>query len=190
MDIKQQRDQRKSLAVGMLVLIVITVLSLVLAILLFFQNNKLKNELIDNKQVIIRPMVNMEQDFSFYGDRGDARYLRSMALSFVALRVNVSSQTVENSHEILVSYASEEFRPKLIEALSKEKKVLSVDNGASTFYVKNIQVSPSNGIVDVKGELKFYYGIKSINPINKHYRLRIDTRNSKVELSDFVELQE
>lgn len=188
MDIKQQKDQRRTLAVGVLIILLLLILSLVATITLVIQNQQLTRELIDNKQTIISPMVNVDKGFSFIGERGDARYLRAIGLSMANLRFNVSSQNVEQSHEILIGYASEEFRPKLIEVLSREKKVLNADNGASTFYPKRVQVSTSEGIIDLVGELKFYYGIRDIEPIKKHYRLRIETRNSRLEITDFVEL--
>lgn len=190
MDIKKQRDERKTLAFALLGLFGLTFASVLLTILMFFRNVSLEEQIQKNEKIIIQPMVNSEQGFSFYGERGDARYLRLMALSFLSLRLDVSAQNVEQSHEILLSYSSEEFRAKLIEALSKEKKSLTVDNGASAFYVKDLRVSPSNGIVDVKGELKFSYGIRTIPTVQKHYQLKIDTRNGKLRLTDFVEISE
>ena len=67
---------------------------------------------------------------------------------------------LNKSHEILLGYATNDLREQLIPILSQEKRSLSVDNGASVFYPKTIRVSPSNGIVDIKGELVFSYGIR------------------------------
>ena len=111
-----------------------------------------------------------------------------MGLSFISLRLDVNSQTVENSHEILLSYASNELREKLIPILSQEKRSLSVDNGSSVFYPKAIKVSPSNGIVDVKGELVFSYGIRKTPSVNKHYQLRIDMEKGLLKLTGFSEI--
>lgn len=190
MDIKKQQDQRKVLASAMIILLVITFFSSLVSIYLVYQNSKLFDDLRNNKQTIVRPLVDLENGYSFYGVRGDARYLRAMALSFLVLRLNVSAQNIETSHDILLSYTSDELRPKLIEALSKEKKSLRIDNGASIFYVRDLKVSPTNGIVDVVGDLEFYYGIKKIQPIKKHYQLRIEMRNSQLKLTDFVEIPE
>ena len=190
MDIKKQTDQRKVLAYGMLILLGITFFSSISTIYLAYQNGKLVDEITANEKIIIEPMITNEKGYSFYGKRGDARYLRAIALSALSLRLDVSAQNVEQSHEILISMVSNELRPKLIEALSKEKKSLTIDNGSSAFYIKDLKVSPSNGIVDVVGDLEFYYGIKRIQPIKKHYQLRIEIRNSKLEITDFVELAE
>lgn len=190
MDIKKQKDQRKVLAYAIIILLMITFFSSLVSLYLAYQNNKLFDDLRNNKQIIIRPMVDHENEYSFYGSRGDANYLRSMALSFLGLRLNVSAQNIEQSHEILLSYVSDELRPKLVEALAKEKKSMKIDNGASAFYIRDLKVSTSTGIVDVVGDLEFYYGIKRIQPIKKHYQLRIEMRNSKLKLTDFVEIIE
>lgn len=182
--------QKKILAYTVLFSLVITGCSALSSIYLAYQNKHLTEQLLNNKQTIIAPMVNSEKEYSFYGDRGDARYLRSMALSFLALRLDVSSQNVEQSHELLLSYASDDLRPKLLDVLSREKKSLTIDNGASAFYVKDMKVNPNNGLVDVVGNLEFYYGIKKISPIKKHYQIRIDMRNSQLKLTSFVEIHE
>ena len=144
---------------------------------------------IENRQIIITPMINnTNQEYGFKGERGGSDYLRLMGLSFISLRLDVNSQTVENSHEILLSYASNELREKLIPILSQEKRSLSVDNGSSVFYPKAIKVSPSNGIVDVKGELVFSYGIRKTPSVNKHYQLRIDMEKGLLKLTGFSEI--
>jgi len=190
MDIKKQSDQKKVLAYTVVFCLVITFCSSLSSIYLIYQNKELTKQLLDNKQTIISPMVNLEKEFSFYGDRGDARYLRSMAISFLSLRLNVSAQNVEQSHEILLSYSSDDLRAKLIEVLSKEKKSLMVDNGASAFYVKEMKVNPNSGLIDVVGDVEFYYGIKKIEPIRKHYQLKIEMRNSQLKLTNFVEIHD
>ena len=190
MDIKKQTDQKKVLAYTVFFSLIITGCSSLSSIYLAYQNKRLTEQLLNNKQTIISPMVNSEKEFSFYGDRGDARYLRSMAISFLSLRLNVSAQNIEQSHEILLGYASDDLRAKLMEVLSREKKSLTIDNGVSAFYVKEIKVNPNTGLVDVVGNLEFYYGIKKIEPIRKHYQLRIEIRNSQLKLTNFVEIHE
>lgn len=190
MEYNVKKKTERTLAITIVILVVITLSSSLLSHRLYSDNKKLRQEKEESKQVIITPMVNNAsgQEYSFYGERGDSRYLRLMALSFISLRLDVNAQNVEHSHEILLSYTSNELREKLIPVLSQEKKSLSVDNGAATFYTRSIKVSPSNGIVDIKGALEFSYGIRKTPPVNKHYRLRIETINSKLSLTDFVEI--
>ncbi|TNH04039.1 hypothetical protein FHQ26_00610 [Testudinibacter sp. TR-2022] len=189
MDIKIKKSHEKTLVITMIILVVIVILSLGLAHRLYSDNRDLTSYIVNNKQTIIKPMVSADKEYSFIGERGDARYLRLMALSFLSLRLDVNAQNIESSHEVLISYLSSELREKLIPVLSQEKTRVKVNNGNSTFFLRNIKVSPSNGIVDIEGDLSFFYGIKEIPLIPKHYRLKIETRNNQLLLTDFVEME-
>lgn len=190
MEFNKKTNRERTLGIAILILVGIAGSTSLLAHRLYSDNQALHREVSENKQVIIAPMVNngSPESYSFIGERGDSRYLRLMGLSFLSLRLDVTAQTVEQSHEILSSYLSQELREKLVPILSQEKKSLSVDNGSSVFYPKKILVSPSNGIVDVTGDLVFSYGIRKTPSLPKHYQLRIETRSSKLELTDFKEI--
>ena len=167
----------------------IALLTSLLAHRLFWTNQELVKLALDNKQIIVTPMINnTNQEYGFKGERGNSDYLRLMGLSFLSLRLDVNSQTVENSHEILLNYSSNELREKLTPILSQEKRSLSVDSGASVFYPKSIKVSPSNGIVDVQGELVFSYGIRKTPSVSKHYQLRIEVDKGLLKLTGFSEI--
>lgn len=189
MDINRKKSNERALTITIVILISITVLSLISTIFLIYDNSRLRAENKDNKQIIIAPMVNnLDKTYSFYGERGDANYLRLIGLSFLSLRLDVNAQTIEQSHEILLNHVSNELREKLIPVLAQEKKSINIDNGSSVFYIKKLQVSPSNGIIDAQGELVFSYGIRKTSPVAKHYRLRLDSKNGKPVLTDFTEI--
>lgn len=103
MDYQLRKSSQKQLAIGVVTCVVITVLSLGVSYRLLMQNRELTSRLLNNHQTIITPMVDHE-GFSFYGARGDARYLRLMALSLLNLRLNVSAQTIKDSHDLLLAY--------------------------------------------------------------------------------------
>ncbi|WP_314723169.1 TraE/TraK family type IV conjugative transfer system protein [Haemophilus pittmaniae] len=189
MNFNRIKELNRSLGIAVLIMTVIAASTSLLAHRLYSTNKELVQNAIENRQIIVTPMINnTNQEYGFKGERGGSDYLRLMALSFISLRLDVNSQTVENSHEILLSYASNELREKLIPILSQEKRSLSVDNGSSVFYPKAIKVSPSNGIVDVKGELVFSYGIRKTPSVNKHYQLRIDMEKGLLKLTGFSEI--
>lgn len=189
MNFNRIKELNRSLGIAVLIMTVITASTSLLAHRLYSTNKELVQNAIENRQIIITPMINnTNQEYGFKGERGGSDYLRLMGLSFASLRLDVNSQTVENSHEILLSYASNELREKLIPILSQEKRSLSVDNGSSVFYPKAIKVSPSNGIVDVKGELVFSYGIRKTPSVNKHYQIRIDMDKGLLKLTGFSEI--
>lgn len=189
MNFNRIKELNRSLGIAVLIMTVIATSTSLLAHRLYSTNKELVQNAIENRQIIITPMINnTNQEYGFKGERGGSDYLRLMGLSFASLRLDVNSQTVENSHEILLSYASNELREKLIPILSQEKRSLSVDNGSSVFYPKAIKVSPSNGIVDVKGELVFSYGIRKTPSVNKHYQIRIDMDKGLLKLTGFSEI--
>lgn len=189
MNFNRIKELNRSLGIAVLIMTVIAASTSLLAHRLYSTNKELVQNAIENRQIIITPMINnTNQEYGFKGERGGSDYLRLMGLSFASLRLDVNFQTVENSHEILLSYASNELREKLIPILSQEKRSLSVDNGSSVFYPKAIKVSPSNGIVDVKGELVFSYGIRKTPSVNKHYQIRIDMDKGLLKLTGFSEI--
>lgn len=189
MDINRKKDLNRSLSIVVIIMTGIALLTSLLAHRLFWTNQELVKLALDNKQIIVTPMINnTNQEYGFKGERGNSDYLRLMGLSFLSLRLDVNSQTVENSHEILLNYSSNELREKLTPILSQEKRSLSVDSGASVFYPKSIKVSPSNGIVDVQGELVFSYGIRKTPSVPKHYQLRIDVDKGLLKLTGFSEI--
>ncbi len=189
MDINLKKSNERTMAISVIVLIFMTILSIGFNYKLYSDYRVLVSQLVSNKQIIIKPMVGSDEEISFKGERGDARYLRLMALSFIGLRLDVNAQTVEQSHELLSAYLADGFREAMIPVLSQEKQRLKINNGNSVFFPKTIKVSPSNGIVDVVGDLQFSYGIEKAEPVPKHYRLRMETRNGKFELTDFVEME-
>jgi len=191
MNFNRIKELNRSLGIAVLIMTVIAASTSLLAHRLYSTNKELVQNAIENRQIIVTPMINnTNQEYGFKGERGGSDYLRLMGLSFISLRLDVNSQTVENSHDILLGYASNELREKLIPILSQEKRSLSVDNGSSVFYPRAIKVSPSNGIVDVKGELVFSYGIRKTPSVNKHYQLRIDMEKGLLRLTGFSEIMD
>ncbi|MDR5610298.1 type IV conjugative transfer system protein TraE [Arsenophonus sp.] len=187
MDYQLRKSSQKQLAIGVVTCVVITILSLGICYRLLMQNRELTAQLLNNRQTIVTPMVDHE-GFSFYGTRGDARYLRLMALSLLNLRLNVSAQTIKDSHDLLLAYSDTHLREKLITVLAEERQRMAINEASSTFYLKEVKVSPDTGVVDITGELHFFYGIKAVEPVDKHYRLRLETRDGALKLTDFVEL--
>ena len=191
MNFNRIKDINRSLGIALIIMTAIAGSTSLLSHRLYSTNKELVKTALESKQIIITPMINnTNQEYGFKGERGNSDYLRLMGLSFASLRLDVNSQTVENSHAILLGYASNELREKLIPILSQEKRSLSVDNGASVFYPKAVKVSPSNGIVDIKGELVFSYGIRKTPSVNKHYQIRIDMQKSLLKLTDFSEIMD
>lgn len=189
MNFSRIKEINRSLGIALLIMTFIAASMSLLSHRLFSTNQELVKTALENKQIIVTPMINNgNQEYSFKGERGNSDYLRLMGLSFISLRLDVNAQNVEQSHEILLSYTTNELREQLIPILSQEKRSLSVDNGSSVFYPKTIRVSPTNGIVDVQGELVFSYGIRKTPPVDKHFQVRILMEKGLLKLSGFTEI--
>ena len=123
MNFNRIKEVNRSLGIAVLIMTVIAASTSLLAHRLYSTNKELVQNAIENRQIIVTPMINnTNQEYGFKGERGGSDYLRLMGLSFISLRLDVNSQTVENSHDILLSYASNELREKLIPILSQEKR--------------------------------------------------------------------
>ena len=111
MNFNRIKELNRSLGIAVLIMTVIAASTSLLAHRLYSTNKELVRNAIENRQIIITPMINnTNQEYGFKGERGGSDYLRLMGLSFISLRLDVNSQTVENSHEILLGYASNELR--------------------------------------------------------------------------------
>lgn len=77
------------MAVAIIVLLFMTILALALAWRIYGDNQQLTKKLLNNRQTIVVP-YGADTAFSFTGDRGDARYLRLMALAWLNLRLNIN----------------------------------------------------------------------------------------------------
>ena len=75
------------------------VLSLSVNLIQGVNNYRLQNE----QRTAVTPMA-FNAPFAVSQNSADASYLQQMALSFIALRLNVSSETVDASHQALLQY--------------------------------------------------------------------------------------
>lgn len=149
-------------------------------------NRALMNQLVNNRQTIVIP-YGANTPFSFTGERGDARYLRLMALAWMNLRLNISDSNADASHEMLLSGACDGAEKSLKGVLADEASRVKGNSGGSVFYPKDVSVWPDKGIVDVSGDLQLSYGLHDASPVKKHYRLRTETRVEPSRLSRLFE---
>lgn len=176
------------MAIAIIILLAISILSLGLCYRLHNDNRSLTNALVNNKQIIIQPM-GVAREFSFIGERGDARYLRAIGASLVNFRLNVTNSNIQASHDFLLAYACEGQEKILKPVLADERLRVKDKEASSVFYIGQILVDPDTGLVDITGKLEFTYGINTPSkPVPKHYQLRIDTRNEGMCFNSFVEV--
>lgn len=187
MEFKLTAARNRNLSVAIVILLVISILSPALCHRLYSDNRDLTEALVNNKQIIVLPM-GANKAFAFNGERGDARYIRLMALSLLNLRLNVSNETAAESHALLQAYACDGQKEKMEPALNAERRLLKANDGSSAFYPADFKVWADKGIVEVVGKLQFIYGLQKPEPVDKRYQLRIDTRNDGMCFNAFVEV--
>ncbi len=187
MEYKLRSAGNRNLAITILVLLVMIILSLGLCWRMYSDNRALTAQLLDNRLTIVMPF-GADTPFSFTGKRGDARYLRLMALSWLALRLNINSDNASDSHKTLLADACDGAEKTMKPVLAEENARVSTNDGGSVFYPKDFRVRTDTGVVDITGQLSLSYGMHTASPVNKHYRIRTDTRNDRLCWSAFLEV--
>lgn len=187
MEYKLRSAGNRNMAVAILVLLVITILSLGLAWRVYSDNRALMAQLVNNRQTIIIP-YGADTPFSFTGERGDARYLRLMAMAWLNLRLNINNDNVTASHEMLLAGSCDGAATAMKPVLAEEADRVRGNDGESVFYLSDTKVWPDKGIVDLTGKLVLSYGMHSGAAVEKHYRIRTDTRNNRLCWNAFLEV--
>ncbi|CTY37950.1 conjugative transfer protein [Escherichia coli] len=76
----------------------------------------------------------------------------------IALRLNVSSDTVDASHQVLLQYIRPGAQNQMKVILAEEAKLIKKDNVNSAFFQTSVRVWPQYGRVDIRGIRKTWIG--------------------------------
>lgn len=144
-------------------------------------------DLVHKRPVIVTPMQ-YNAPFSVSENQADADYLRMMTLSFLALRLNVSPETVDMNHAFLLSYVKTETLQDFTSVLDDESKRIKDNSVNSAFYQTDITVYPANGRVDIRGVLKTWIGTARPDTEIKQFRLDLEYHNGLTRIARFVEV--
>ncbi len=111
------------MAIAFIFMSVLIVLSLSVNVIQGVNNYRLQNE----QRTAVTPMA-FNAPFAVSQNSADASYLQQMALSFIALRLNVSSETVDASHQALLQYIRPGAQNQMKVILAEEAKRIKNDN--------------------------------------------------------------
>ncbi len=115
------------LAISFIFMALLIVLSLAVNVIQGINNYRLQNE----QRTAVTPM-GFNASFAVSQNSADASYLQQMALSFIALRLNVSSETVDASHQHFCNIRpGAQNQMKVI--LAEEARRIKADNVNSAF---------------------------------------------------------
>lgn len=174
------------IAYGFIIVGVLLALSIISNIIQGVNNYRLQNE----QRTVITPM-GFYAPFAVSKNSADASYLQQVALSFVDTRLNVSPETVDGKHELLLKFVRPGAQPDMKVKLAQEAIRIKDNEVNSVFYQEKMKVYPKGGRVDLWGTLKTWIG-DSNKPINeiKHYVLVLDYSDGFTWLDKFGETKD
>lgn len=182
MELTARNSSNKIIAWTMVALFLLLVLAMVSIILLVVQNRYLAS----SQKTITTPMA-FTAPFWTSESESSAGYMQMMALSFLALRLNVSPETVDAQHEFLLSFARVGAQTDFKVTLAGEARRIKQNEVSSAFYHTNIKVFPVEGIVDIRGMLNTWIGNGKPSSELKHYQLKLDYSAGVTRIVAFLE---
>ena len=140
-----------------------------------------------NERTIVTPLF-FNRPFSLSMQQADAAYLRMMTLSFLSLRLNVTPETVDQQHKLLLFFVAPTVRPYLVSVFHQEAKVIRQADVSSVFFETRMQVNSRNNQVDIRGVLARYAGTHALPERQKHYRLSFVMSSGHLMITSFEEV--
>ncbi|EOO3640620.1 type IV conjugative transfer system protein TraE, partial [Escherichia coli] len=141
------------LAIAFIFMSLLIVLSLTVNVIQGVNNYRLQNE----QRTAVTPM-GFNMPFAVSQNSADASFLQQMALAFIALRLNVSPEIVDASHQALLQYIRPGAQNKMKVILAEEAKLIKKDNVNSAFFQTSVRVWPQYGRVEIRGIRKTWIG--------------------------------
>lgn len=142
------------------------------------------------QKTITTPMT-FNQPFSSDASSADSTGMTMFATSFAYWRLNVSPETIDNAHKILLSFVPAEFRDRLKKQLDIEAERIKKSGITSRLQIREIRVVDT-GIVDISTTLSTSTTNGSIiTPLKdqaKTFRLTMSYESGLIRLKDFSEL--
>lgn len=171
------------IALGYLCMGAIIILSLATNIIQGINNYRLQTE----QKVAVTPML-FNAPFAVSQNQADASYIEQLGLSFVALRLNVTPETVDAQHAQLLKYVSPGSQNSLKIQLAEDAKRIKENNVNATFYMTSVRSYPAENRVDLRGELKTWIGDSTPYTEIKHYVLQFNRIDGVSWLARFGEI--
>lgn len=184
MEISARNSTTKVVTVIILGLMLLLVISMSASVYLALTNRYL----INHRQVVVTPMM-YNAPFAVSEVTADAEAFQMMALSFLALRLNVSPETVDGNHQSLLAFVKPEAHAEFKDVLADEARQIKQSNVNSAFYSSDITVYPADNRVDVRGLLKTWIGPGKPSTEIKEFRLTLDYVGGRARIAKFVEVK-
>lgn len=183
MDHRARLSTQRIIAFGFIAMGIVILGSITTNVIQAVNNYRLQNE----QKSIVTPML-FKAPFAVSQNQSDASYLQQMALSLIALRLNVTPETVDASHEQLLAYVKPVAQNALKIKLAEDALRIKHNNVNSSFYMTSVKVYPANSRVDVRGQLKTWIGDSKPYPELKQYVMTFERQDGISWLNHFGEI--
>lgn len=171
------------IALGYICMGAVILFSLTTNIIQGVNNYRLQTE----QKVAVTPML-FGAPFAVSQNQADASYLEQLGLSFVALRLNVTPETVDAQHAQLLRYVYPGAQNSLKVQLAEDAKRIKDNNVNATFYMTSVRSYPAENRVDFRGELKTWIGDSAPYSEIKQYVLQFNRVDGVSWLARFGEV--
>lgn len=183
MELTARDSTNKTVAIIIVLLSFFVLLSLTSNILLVFQNKYLSS----HRETVVTPMA-YNAPFVISEANSSASHMQMMALSFIALRLNVSPETVDAQHQFLLGYVKSSVQPDFRIILAQEAQRIKNNVVSSAFYQTQLQIFPDQNRIDIRGVLKTWIGNADPQVDIKQYSLQLSYTNGVTSIEKFVEI--
>ena len=185
MELTARDSTNKVVAIVVLGLLVLLTLSIVANSILALQNRYLSS----TRETIVTPMA-YDAPFVISEANSSPAYMPMMALSFMALRLNISPETVDTQHQFLLGYVKPGAQPDFKVTLAQEAQRIKQNEVNSAFYQTQFQVFPADNRIDIRGVLKTWIGNGQPKTDLKHYSLVLTYKNGVTSIVKFLEVND
>ena len=185
MELTARDCTNKVVAIVVLGLLVLLTLSIVANSILALQNRYLSS----TRETIVTPMA-YDAPFVISEANSSPAYMQMMALSFMALRLNISPETVDTQHQFLLGYVKPGAQPDFKVTLAQEAQRIKQNEVNSAFYQTQFQVFPADNRIDIRGVLKTWIGNGQPKTDLKHYSLVLTYKNGVTSIVKFLEVND
>jgi len=118
----------------------------------------------------------------------DDSYLRQMSLFFINERLNVSPETIDSSHQLLLESIAPKYYHVLSGVLANEAAVVRAQKISSVFYPLGMTIDSKGLRVEINGILHRYVGERALPPIPKQYLLTFQYHLGDLKILSFIDL--
>lgn len=116
----------------------------------------------------------------------DASYLEQLALSFVALRLRVTPETVNASHLTLLMWVSPVAQNARKIVLAEETNRIKASNVNTALFQASVKVYPAQGRINIRDELRTWIGETAPEKALKHITLCTVRSDGVTWLANFL----